>query len=69
MHWYDQRSKRKCKWDFGKDFFILMDNAVFQKAMVNVRNYRDIKLIKTDKSRNYVISEPNNQTQKKKQLR
>ena len=33
--------------------------AVFGKTMENVRNQRDIKLITTERRRNYLLSEPN----------
>ena len=36
-----------------------MNNAVFAKAMGNVRNHRDIKLVTTERRRNYLVSEPN----------
>ena len=50
--------------DFEKEFFKLMNNAVFRKTMENVRNHRDIKLVITNKRRNYLVSEPNYRTAK-----
>ena len=41
-----------------------MNNAVFGKTMENVRKDRDIKLVKTDKKRNKLVSEPNYHTMK-----
>ena len=56
--------RKKATNDFEKDFFELMNNAVFGKTMENVRKHRDIKLVKTDKKRNKLVSEPNFHTMK-----
>ena len=49
--------RKKAKNDFEKDFFQLMNNAVFGKTMENVR--------KTQKRRRkYLVSEPNYHTTK-----
>ena len=39
-----------------------MNNAVFEKIMENLRKYRDIKLVTTERKRNYLVSEPNYHT-------
>ena len=41
-----------------------MNNAVFGKAMENVRKHKDINLVTTDKWRNQLASEPNYHTKK-----
>ena len=41
-----------------------MNNAVFGKTMENVKKHRDIKLVKTERRRNYLVSEPNYHTTK-----
>ena len=37
----------------------LMNNVVFVEAMENVRKCRDIKLVTTERRKNYLVSEPN----------
>ena len=53
---------KKAKNDFEKDFFNFMNNAVFRKTVENVTKHRDIKLVTTERKRNYLVSEPNYHT-------
>ena len=48
--------------DYEKDFFKLMNNAVFGKTMENIRKQRHIKFVTVDKKRSKLVSEPNYQT-------
>ena len=54
--------KKLTKNDFEKDFFKLMNNAVFGKTVENIRKHRNIKLVTTDKRRIKLVSEPNYHT-------
>ena len=56
--------RKEAKSEFEKDFFKLMNIAVFEKRMEKVRKDGDIKLVKTDKRRNQLVSEPNYHTTK-----
>ena len=55
---------KKAKNDLERDFLKLMNNAVFGKTMANVRKHRDIKLVTTEKRRNYLVSDSNYHTTK-----
>ena len=47
-----------------KTFFKLIKNAIFEKATENVRKHRDIKIVTTERSRSYLVPEPNDQITK-----
>ena len=45
------------------DFFKLMNYSVFGKTIENVRKCKNIKLVKQEARRNYLVSEPNYYTE------
>ena len=45
--------------ELEKNFFKLMNNSIFGKTIDNVRNYRNIKPVTSDKRRKRLVSEPN----------
>ena len=56
--------RQKTKNNSEKHFFKLMNNTVFGKNMENVREHRHIKLVTTERRRNYLLSESNYHTTK-----
>ena len=49
---------------FEKDFFKLMNNAIYGKTMKNIKKHRAIKIVITNERRNYLVSEPTYHTAK-----
>ena len=56
--------RKKTKNYFEKYFFKLINNADFGKTMENMGTHRDIKLVTTERRRNYLVSESNFHTTK-----
>ena len=50
--------------DFDKEFYKLMNNAVYGKTIENIRKQKIIKLVNDDTKRNKLASEPNYHTTK-----
>ena len=51
--------QKNTKKAFEKDLFELMNNAMFEKTMKNIRKHKDIKLVTTNERGHYFVSEPN----------
>ena len=56
--------QKKAKHGFEKDFFKLINNTGFRKTMNMWEKHRDIKLVTTERRRNYLMLEPNCHTTK-----
>ena len=56
--------RKDAKNDFEKDFYKLMNNAVFGRSIMNARKHRNIKLVTDDKKRCKLTSKPNYHTTK-----
>ena len=56
--------RKEAENNLEKDFFKLINNPVFGKTIDNARKHRDLKLVTTERRRNYVESELNYHTTK-----
>ena len=56
--------RTQAKNNFEKDFFKLMNNAVFGKTMENIRNRVNVKLVNSDEKFKKLVAKPNYESRK-----
>ena len=56
--------KKQAKYNFERDFFKLMNNVTFGETIENERKNKGIKLLTTERRKNYLVPEPNYHTTK-----